>query len=374
MTPPAMNAATKLAGRGPVPTSMGPSMRGFLASEPGPGRVRRAVACIAAALGLVAGHATQSQELKIAAVPPPPPPGELAAPEPLYAAPTRADRSGRIHATVLINGTGPYRFILDTGANSSALAPRVAEELGLQGAGETQVLVHGVTGSATLPAVRVQSLQAGDVKLPSANLPVLPGPVFGGADGILGIGGLQKTRIEVDFEKDRVTIRPSTGRGPRNSYLVARAQLSRGGLLLVNGKVGKVPVKVIVDTGAEHTLGNLALRTALLERARYDDELDVTVLGATTDVSAGTYFRAPKITIGEADLVDLPVTFGDLHVFRIWNLEDTPALVIGMDLLGMLQEFVIDYRRREFMLRPYGLEGLMLNRCVAKRCDTRIPD
>ena len=184
-----------------------------------------------------------------------------------------------------INGAGPYRFILDTGANTSALAPRVAEELRLQGAGDTQIQVHGVTGSALLQAVRVESLRAGDVKLPPMNLPVLPGPVLGGADGILGINGLQSTRIEVDFERDRVVIIPSTGRRALQGFLVVPARLRKGGLLLVKGKVGKVPVQVIIDTGAEHTLGNMALRTALLERARYDDEIDVTVLGATTDVS-----------------------------------------------------------------------------------------
>ena len=331
---------------------------------------RAAAAC--AALALVAGEAG-AQGLKVAPVPLPPPAGELAAPEPLYAAPTRADRAGRIHASVTINGAGPYRFILDTGANTSALAPHVAAELGLLGAAVTQMQVHGVTGSALLSAIRVESLRAGDVQLPPMNLPVLPGPVLGGADGILGINGLQSTRIEVDFERDRVVIIPSTGRRAQQGVLVVPARLRKGGLLLVKGKVGKVPVQVIVDTGAEHTLGNMALRTALLERARYDDEIDVTVLGATTDVSAGTYFRAPKITIGEADLVDLPVTFGDLHVFEIWGLTETPALVIGMDMLGMLRQFVVDYKRREFQLKPYDMPGVVLNRCVAQRCASRIP-
>jgi predicted aspartyl protease len=331
---------------------------------------RASAACVAfVLLGVQAG----AQELKVAPVPLPPPPGELAAPEPLYAAPTRADRAGRIHASVTINGAGPYRFILDTGANTSALAPHVAQELGLQGAGDTQIHVHGVTGSALLQAVRVESLRAGDVQLPPMNLPVLPGPVLGGADGILGINGLQATRIEVDFERDRVVIVPSTGRRAQQGVLVVPARLRKGGLLLVKGKVGKVPVQVIIDTGAEHTLGNMALRTALLERARYDDEIDVTVLGATTDVSAGTYFRAPKITIGQADLVDLPVTFGDLHVFEIWGLTETPALVIGMDMLGMLRQFVVDYKRREFQLKPHETAGVVLNRCVAQRCATRIP-
>jgi predicted aspartyl protease len=330
-------------------------------------------AALAFLLVTLAAPASWPQGLKVAPAPPETPPGELAAPEPLYAAPTRADRSGRIHASVEINGQGPYRFILDTGANTSALTPRVAEALTLAGASVTQVEVHGVTGSAMLPSVHVDKLQAGDVVLPPTSLPVLPGPVFGGADGILGINGLQKTRIEVDFANDTVVIVPSNGRRARYGYLTVPARLSKGGLLLVKGKVGKVPVQVIIDTGAERTLGNTALRTALIESARYDDEIDVTVLGATTDVSAGTYFRAPKITIGEADLVDLPVTFGDLHVFEIWGLTNTPALVIGMDLLGMLEKFVVDYRRHEFQLRPYDLEGFTLNRCTAARCDTRIP-
>ena len=323
---------------------------------------------------LAAGTAS-SQGLKVAPVPPPVEAGELAEAEPLYAAPTRADRSGRIHASVMINDAGPYRFILDTGANTSALAPKVADDLALHGVSNTQIIVHGVTGSATLPAVRVESMQVGEVRIPATNLPVLPGPVFGGADGILGINALQKTRIDVDFENDRVSITTSSGRRALPGYLVVPATLRKGGLLLVKGKVGKIPVQVIIDTGAERTLGNLALRTALLESARYDDEIDVSVLGATTDVSEGKYFRAPKIKLGEADLIDLPVTFGNLHVFEVWGLTDTPALVIGMDLLGMLRKFIVDYKRREFQLRSYDMPGAetKMNRCVASRCDSRIP-
>ncbi|HEX6572433.1 MAG TPA: aspartyl protease family protein, partial [Steroidobacteraceae bacterium] len=47
--------------------------------------------------------------------------------EPSYAVPTRLDRAGRVLAPVMVNGQGPYRFILDTGANRAVLAPRVLE-------------------------------------------------------------------------------------------------------------------------------------------------------------------------------------------------------------------------------------------------------
>src|SRR5215469_16514992 len=40
--------------------------------------------------------------------------------EPRFVSPTNRDRIGRIWAPVLIDGKGPYRLVLDTGANRSA--------------------------------------------------------------------------------------------------------------------------------------------------------------------------------------------------------------------------------------------------------------
>lgn len=289
----------------------------------------------------------------------------------LYAAPTLADRSGRIVAAVTINDRGPYRFILDTGANSSALSPRVAAELDLPAAED--VHVHGVTGSAVLPAVHVESMRAGAVELPPAVLPVLPGDIFGGADGILGVTGMQHMRIDVNFLQDRVSIYRSGGRRASSGFVTVRATLWQGGLLLVSGKVGSIPTRIIIDTGAERTIGNIPLRTAILARSRAGEEFATMVRGATTDVESGTYFRAPRITIGPARLADLPVTFGDLHVFDVWDLTHEPALVIGMDVLGRLERFIVDYRRREFQLKARG-SSVAIRQCTTSTCASRIPE
>ena len=45
------------------------------------------------------------------------------------------------------------------------------------------------------------------------------------------------------------------------------------------------------------------------------------------------------------------ITFADFHVFQVWDLLRAPALVIGMDVLGTLNEFSIDYPRGEFLLK-----------------------
>jgi len=296
-----------------------------------------------------------------------------AKPEAMYASPTRADRVGRILAAVEINGRGPYRFIVDTGANSSALAPRVAEELALPPI-EGGVQVHGVTGTAMLPAVHVDSLRVGGIVLPPGTLPVLPGDIFAGADGILGVAGIQQMRMEVDFARDRVEITPSSGKRAPSGYLTVRASLWQGGLLLVDGHVGSVPTKVIIDTGAERTIGNMRLREALASRAEREKVSEVRVLGATPSVGEATYFKVPRIRIGPANLLDLPVTFGELYVFELWGLTGEPALVVGMDVLGGLERFVIDYKRGEFQMKSSTSKGFGVRRCTSSTCGSRIPE
>jgi predicted aspartyl protease len=295
-----------------------------------------------------------------------------AAPEegtPEFATPTTLDRAGRIVAPVEINGRGPFRFILDTGANRSAMSAATAAALGLVPDADAKMSVHGITGSAVLPVVKVQTFRAGDLVFEHQRLPVLPSAVFGGVDGILGIDCLQFARVEVDFERDSVTIRRSTGKRAPSGYLVVPARLKHGGLLLVDGKVGKVPVQAIVDTGAERSLGNEALREALVLRSRDPQEgVATTVIGATPQLAEGTSFVAPAIAIGGARLTNLTVTFSDLHVFKVWSLLDEPAILIGMDLLGRLQQFVVDYRRREFHFKTWPKDRSDQERCLDMNC------
>jgi len=289
-------------------------------------------------------------------------------PAPEFATPTTLDRAGRIVAPVEINGRGPFRFILDTGANRSALSAATAEKLGLEADENSRVSVHGITGTAVLPVVDVDTFRAGDLVFERQRLPILPSAVFGGVDGILGIDVLHFARVEVDFERDRVTIRRSSGARAPAGYLVVPARLKHGGLLLVSGKVGKVPVKAILDTGAERSLGNEVLRQALFLRERGPTEgVATTVIGATSHLAEGTSFVAPTIAIGGARLSNLTVTFSDLHVFKIWSLLDEPALLIGMDLLGTMQHFVVDYRRREFHFKTWPSERPS-RRCIDAAC------
>jgi predicted aspartyl protease len=292
--------------------------------------------------------------------------------QPQYAAPTRPDRVGRMLAAVEVNGSGPYRFIIDLGANRSALSLRLATTLGLASAGSDTVEVHGVTGSVVVPMAVVDELRVGSIVLVDQQMPVLTGAVFADADGILGIDGLQQSRIEVDFRNDRVKIGLSDPRSAPQSYLTVPARMINEGLLLVAGRVGNVKTHVIIDTGAEYTIGNLQLQQALLRSPRKGDRRDSIVTGATPGTASGVTRATPSITIGEARLRNIPVTFSDLYIFSLWGLADEPALIVGMDVLGTVQKFVVDYGRREFQIKAYPQTGAEVDRCRSGNCGTRL--
>jgi hypothetical protein len=275
--------------------------------------------------------------------------GASADPEPLFAAPTRLDRIGRVMTQVMVNGKGPFRFVIDTGASRSTLAPHLARALSLKPSVGRNVMLNGVTGAAEVPTVAVDSLEIGALRFEKQDLPVIFTSIMGNADGILGVAGFQDQRIDVDFKRDRVRVLESDGKRPHYSMVTARATRNVNGLMIVDVRVGRrIRAKAVIDTGAERSLGNLALQAAMNKNRRKKREIVAAVVhGATPDIADGDVQEIREATIGDMTLTNLEVIFADFHVFKLWGLDQEPAMLIGMDMLGVLERLVIDYRRNE---------------------------
>ena len=272
-------------------------------------------------------------------------PVPVAGAEPVFATPTTIDRVGRIVVPVTLNGLGPFRMLVDTGANRTTISTVVAQRLGFDLATAPTVVLNGVTGSAEVPMVAIQRIRAGDLVLDDQQVPVVEPRLIGGADGILGVAGLRDRRLVVDFRRDLVTI--SRSRFAQGDELRIRADRVVGGLLGVRVRMGHVRALAVIDTGAEKTLGNRALQEAL----RADARAQATVYGTTDDIMTGDVASAPDITMDGTVFRHILVTFGDFHIFDVWDLTDEPALIIGMDVLGAMDTFSIDFRLAELRLR-----------------------
>jgi predicted aspartyl protease len=272
--------------------------------------------------------------------------------EPMYVAPTLRDRIGRIWAPVLINGKGPFRLVLDTGANSSALLPSVAQTLGIPLHESKKVQLHGVTGMAVVPIVVVDSLEVGDLYIDGARLPIVP-DVFGGAQGILGVKGLGDKRIFIDFGNDEIRISRSRGQPAPLGFSSLPIKVTNGQLLMFDIRIGSVRTKAVLDTGAQQTIGNNALREALTHRG--GDGTDQSIVGVTLDIAHGRSIPVPPIALGTITIRNMRVTFGDMYIFEQWKMTHEPAMLIGMDVIGTLDTLIIDYKMRELQMRTRRL-------------------
>jgi predicted aspartyl protease len=276
----------------------------------------------------------------------------------LLASPTTRDHIGRVVVPVMINGQGPFRFIVDTGASHSTISPGLVRTLGLKPTAVPSILLQGITGSAQVSGVTIDRLQAGVLTVEGAPMPVVWAPVMAGADGILGAAGLGDQSLEVDFEHNRVVIAAAVGSAMRADSMRVHGLRLTDGLLTLDTHVGHVPVRAVVDTGSPRTLGNLALRNAMGIRRTAGVMARVTsVYGATEDVEQGEVVAAPVIAVGSLRVVDVDIVCGDFHIFKVWKMEDKPAMIIGMDVLGTVASLGIDFKNQDVYLASARVTG-----------------
>lgn len=284
-----------------------------------------------------------------------------AAPSPLFpaeaavAGPTTRDRHGRMVAPVTVNGQGPYRFIVDTGANRSVLSQALATELGLSPIGTGEV--HSVHGVTVAPLVNVTSLSYGALPLPSEALPLLQGAVLAGEQGLLGVDGMRGRRLRMDFERRCIEISPAATAPRLRDWTTVQGELRFGHLVVIRGSISNQPVNLLIDTGSDTSMANTALRDQLRGvRTDYSRTELVRAYTAGEPIALESAVGIPRLFMGaDIEVTNLVAYVGNFHIFNLWGLQDEPTLLIGMDVLSQARAIAIDYQRAtvHFRLRQW---------------------
>ena len=288
-------------------------------------------------------------------------PAQVRACEPLdpgtvgVAGATTEDTAGRAVAAIRINGQGPFRFIIDTGANRSVLSQALATRLGLAPSGEG--MVHSIAGVEPATMVNVHSLSFGGLHLSSGDTPVLDGPMLDGEHGLLGVDGLAGRLLHVDFINHCVAIYESATQMSIPGWLSVPARMQFGTMLTVRGEIQGVEVNVLIDTGSDISLANRRFRDALrgvAARAIQYHNGHAFTFGHPI-VLAETVWT-PTLRLDRTVVESVTAYIGDFHIFDVWRLQNEPTLLIGMDVLARSQEMAIDYEHGVvyFRKRPRG--------------------
>ncbi len=281
------------------------------------------------------------------------------------AAPIAAANDAAKHLSVIVNidGKGPYRFVVDTGADRTVLAADVASELGLLHGG--RVMMEGVVRALPTETVAVSELSFGAVRCRHLTVPVLPHAMLQ-ADGYLGLDTLDGHRVTFDFKNH--TLQVSKPRSRFSSLLVRQNEVrirttgSSGHLRAVNCLVDGIAATAFIDTGAEVSAGNVSLLAALNGRGPARREVaTVPLTDLTGGEIVGNVTMVDRIQLMEVEFTHCPLVIADFQVFNVWGLTGQPALLIGMNFLRQFAKVSIDYGLKElrFDLTSLGRNAII---------------
>ena len=161
---------------------------------------------------------------------------------------------------VMVDGRGPFRFLVDTGAGGHARISRKAvRALGLtpsgevrsgDGSGRSVVAPVYTLPSLTFAGVTFEGIQAGELNLPAERLP--------GVDGVLGLGLFASHTLTLDYAGARLRLDQSA------LPTTAVAYDARSPIIAFPLRIGDETVPTHLDTG--NTVAPLILPKALADR------------------------------------------------------------------------------------------------------------
>ena len=84
------------------------------------------------------------------------------------------------------------------------------------------------------------------------------------------------------------------------------------------------------------------------------------VTGKTVDLQLG---NIRSLKIGSITLGNVPVAFADVPPFKVFGLNDQPALLLGTDILEAFRKISLDFAARKvrFQLRRCGAEAVSIS-------------
>ena len=256
----------------------------------------------------------------------------------------RSDASERMTVPVKIGDNGPYRFLIDTGAQNTVVSSALAARLALP-AGR-QATIIGVAGRQVVPTVNIDEIVLGRHSYFGLNAPLLETHNMG-ADGIIGVDSLQDQRILIDFKRNLIAIGDAAYKGGNFGFeIVVTARRRLGQLIMTEAVIDGVRTDVVIDTGAQTTIGNLALQRALRRHIAQGQATLTSVTGQQLITDIGL---AQNLKIGEMVISSVLLAFADAAPFHALKLEKRPALLLGMREMRVFDRVAIDFTTRKVL-------------------------
>tara|TARA_R110002051_G_scaffold3894_1_gene20731 strand:+ start:3337 stop:4074 length:738 start_codon:yes stop_codon:yes gene_type:complete len=214
--------------------------------------------------------------------------------------------------------------------------------------------VHGITEAAMARTVRVDRLDLNGMGFRQLQCPVFDRDQLG-ADGLIGLDVLGRFRLRFDVASRTATLTLRGVRMVTGSEVQTGSRIRRGRMHTTRGRYGQLILTQVqvdgqqtaafVDSGAQYSIGNLALARAI--GARHPDgrrtPRPVPVYGVTGQRLNADLLQVDDLRLGLTRLGPTPLLFADLHCFETLDMIDRPALLLGADVLSRFREVTLDF-------------------------------
>jgi predicted aspartyl protease len=272
------------------------------------------------------------------------------------------DAADRMTVPVMIDGKGPFDFVVDTGADRTTISRELATRLALPPG--RPVLLNGSSGARTEQTAVLDTVAVGARQISNVEAPVLSRDWLG-ADGMLGVDALHDQAVVLDFVAHRMTVQKLQPDAVDPRAIVVNGRNRYGQLILLDAHVNGSPVFVILDSGTQTTVANSTFRRQFADGgSATDGNKPVTVLSVIGGSTPGQFASIPELTLGDLILQNVPVVFSDLYTFSLFHLQNRPAMLLGVNVLRQFDRVSIDYRHRQvsFKLNRSALSWDMAER------------
>ena len=266
-------------------------------------------------------------------------------PQPVDILKIENERYNRMTVPVRIDNHGPYDFMIDTGAEATVVSRDLADRLGLFDRNSARLIAMASTRE--VETAYIPDLALGSRSFNIATAPLVERENIGGsADGVLGLDSLQNQRVLLDFDKQQIAVADAEELGGNKGYeIVVKARRKLGQLIITEATFDGNRVAVVIDTGAESSIGNEKLMHKLRGRQTFPTQM-IDMNGVEVD---GHVRLARDVQIGRVKLTNIAVSFFESPVFKQLGLDNQPAMVLGMNELRLFRRVAIDFKERKVL-------------------------
>ena len=149
-------------------------------------------------------------------------------------------------------------------------------------------------------------------------------------------------RLMVNVRRKQVRVEP-TRRSTRRA--VANMRVCKGLLAEIDGKVGNVNACLLLDTGAQNYIADMALSDALRKHHPRLQRVDnVRVYVVTGHKVVGQFIAMPRVNLKAFHVDDAGCVAADASIFDVWDLSRKPAMIVGVNLLSRLDCNILRFR------------------------------